>query len=66
MSYRSIVALIVCGPVAVCVSSVVRAIEYGYSCERPLISLIAVLAVALALYYPVAKAKTMDEFNLNH
>ena len=62
----SLVAFTVIGPVAVCVSSFVRALTNGYSVEHPLVSLVMITLVTLALYYPVAKAKSISEFDQQH
>lgn len=62
----SIAAFTVFGPVAVCVSSIVRALMYGYSVERPLMALAVIIAVVLALYYPVAKVKDIHRFDMSN
>jgi len=62
----SFAAFTIVGPVAVCLSSIIRAIIEGYSLERPLWSLLAIVLVTLMLYVPVARAKSISEFEFAH
>ena len=51
-------------PVAACVYSLVVAMKNGYPVKSPLISLGVILALAIALYYPVMKSESICQFDL--
>ena len=51
-------------PVAACVYSLVVAMKNGYPVKSPLISLGVILAVAIALYYPVMKSESISQFEM--
>jgi len=51
-------------PVAACVYSLVKAMSNGYPVKSPLLSLVAILAVAVALYYPVMRAESINQFDI--
>lgn len=58
-----IAACTVIGPVAVCVSSIIRALLNGYSCERPLWSLLVIILMTMVMYLPVVKAGGIEAYN---